>query len=330
MLHNRGVGDQIHYLDDFLYLGPPGGTTCAQALCQALDTCQEFCVPVAAEKVEGPATFLTFLGIQIDTHALELSLPQAKLERVAAAVARWSQSKVVSKWDLQSLIGLLSHAVTVVPPGRMFIRHLIDTVRAGKRPHHQLRLNAECRSDVMWWATFLHHCNGRSLMPQPSPSMTITCDASGSWGCGAWSSDDRWLQVQWPTDWEGGHIAAKEMVPVVITVAIWGRHWCGHTVLSRSDNMAVVAALKTGSAKDQPGLLMHLLWCLHFFAAKVQIAMAVDHIPGEINIAANAISRNYTEITSHTPQCQGPLAKVPSALLDMLLLSRPDWTSPSW
>ena len=94
--------------------------------------------------------------------------------------------------------------------------------------------------------------------------------------------------------------------------------------------MAVVAALRTGSARDQPGLLMHLLRCLHFFAAKAQIAMAAEHIPGEFNIAADAISRNYTKIMSLTPQCQGPPAKVPSALLDMLLLSRPDWTSPSW
>ena len=134
VLHDRGVSDQMHYLDDFLFLGLPGDTTCAQALYQALDTCRELGVPVAAEKVEGPATCLTFLGIQIDTHALELSLPQAKLERVAAAVARWSQSKVVSKRDLQSLIWLLSHAATVVPPGRSFIRRLIDTVRAGNIP----------------------------------------------------------------------------------------------------------------------------------------------------------------------------------------------------
>ena len=61
VLHDRGVGDQMHYPDDFLFLGPPGDTTCAQALCQALDTCQELGVPVAAEKVEGPATCLTFL-----------------------------------------------------------------------------------------------------------------------------------------------------------------------------------------------------------------------------------------------------------------------------
>ena len=58
--------------------------------------------------------------------------------------------------------------------------------------------------------------------------------------------------------------------------------------------------------------------------------MAADHIPGEINIAADTIPRNYTENMSLIPQCQGPLAKVPSALLDMLLLSRPDWTLPSW
>ena len=238
VLHDRDVHDQMHYLDDFLFLGPPGDTTCAQALCQALNTCQELGVAVT-EKVEGPAMHLTFLGIQIDMHALELSLAQAKLEWVAVVVARWCQSTVTSKWDLQSLIGLLNHAATAVSQGCTFIRRLIDTVQAGKCPHHQLRLNTKCRLDLMWWATFLPHWNGRLLMPQPSPSMTITCDASGSWGCGAWLTDDLWLQLQWPAEWEGVHIAAKERVLVVIAVAIWGRHWCGCTVLCTSDNMAV-------------------------------------------------------------------------------------------
>ena len=30
----------IHYLDDFLFMGPPGSTKCRQALQQALGTCQ--------------------------------------------------------------------------------------------------------------------------------------------------------------------------------------------------------------------------------------------------------------------------------------------------
>jgi hypothetical protein len=75
ILQARGVAWQLHYLDDFLLMGPPGHAACATALETALDTCRQLGVPVAAHKTEGPATQLTFLGIQVATHAMSLSLP---------------------------------------------------------------------------------------------------------------------------------------------------------------------------------------------------------------------------------------------------------------
>jgi hypothetical protein len=75
----RGAAWQLHYLDDFLLMGPPGQADCATALETAYDTCRQLGVPVAAHKTEGPATQLTFLGIQVDTHAMSLSLPRDKL-----------------------------------------------------------------------------------------------------------------------------------------------------------------------------------------------------------------------------------------------------------
>lgn len=32
VLHARGVAWQLHYLDDFLFMGPPGSASCARAL----------------------------------------------------------------------------------------------------------------------------------------------------------------------------------------------------------------------------------------------------------------------------------------------------------
>ena len=75
ILQARGVTHQLHYLDDFLLLGPPGTSTCAQALQCTLDTCLELGVPVATHKTEGPSCQLTFLGIQIDTSKMELAPP---------------------------------------------------------------------------------------------------------------------------------------------------------------------------------------------------------------------------------------------------------------
>ena len=62
-LHCNGVQWHLHYLDDFLFVGPPGEPICAWALKRALDTCQELGMPVAFNKVEGPSSRLTFLGI---------------------------------------------------------------------------------------------------------------------------------------------------------------------------------------------------------------------------------------------------------------------------
>ena len=142
ILQARGVTHQLHYLDDFLLLGPPGTSTCARALQCTLDTCQQLGV------TEGPSYQLTFLGIQIDTSKMELSLPPDKLARISATVCEWRGKKAATKRQLQSLIGTLSHAATVVIPGRAFLRRMIDTMKIPKCQHHHVRLNQEFQSDL--------------------------------------------------------------------------------------------------------------------------------------------------------------------------------------
>ena len=72
----------------------------------------------------------------------------------------------------------------------------------------------------------------------------VHTDASGSFGCGALSSDTRWFQVQWPESWGDVDISVKEMVPIVIAAAVWGGSWHRHRVFFHSDNAAVVAIIQ--------------------------------------------------------------------------------------
>jgi hypothetical protein len=57
---HKGISPQLHYLDDFLFLGSPQDIARATALQQALDMCEHLGVPVAAHKTKGPATQLPF------------------------------------------------------------------------------------------------------------------------------------------------------------------------------------------------------------------------------------------------------------------------------
>ena len=53
---------------------------------------------------------------------------------------------------------------------------------------------------------------------------------------------------------------AKEMVPIVLGCAVWGCELAKHLVCMQRDNFSIVAAIKTGAARDNT--VMHLLRCL--------------------------------------------------------------------
>lgn len=57
----------MHYLDDFLFVGKSGTTHCEILLNGFKTLCSELGVPLAHEKTEGPATRITFLGVELDS-----------------------------------------------------------------------------------------------------------------------------------------------------------------------------------------------------------------------------------------------------------------------
>ena len=138
-----------------------------------------------------------------------------------------------------------------------------------------------------------------------------------------------WFQLQWSQSWQPQRIAAKEMVPVVIAVAIWGPRWSGSAIQAFTDNIAVVCALSAGTARDP--LLMHLLRCLHFFTAHFRIVICAQHIAGVLNTAADALSRDKRDVfLSCLPQAAPKPVAVPEPLVDMLVHNQPDWTASRW
>ena len=79
VMEQRGVSFVIHYLDDFLTSGAPNSDECDHNFQVMLQIFKELGVPFSLAKCEGPATILTFLGIEIDTVKQELRLPAEKL-----------------------------------------------------------------------------------------------------------------------------------------------------------------------------------------------------------------------------------------------------------
>ncbi len=330
-LIQSGVSTLLHYLDDFFFCSPSHSNGCEKALATAIPLCKSLGLPVSPHKVVGPATTLTFLGIIIDSEKQELRLPKEKLARINTLLQSFLNRRCATKQELQSLIGHLNHAARVVKPGRSFLRELINTRTIPKHSYHKVRLNSQCRADIAWWAQFCHKWNGVSFFPNMPKGHTLISDASGSWGCGAFIEQSRqWFQLKWSMPWINRDIAVKELVPIIIAAAIWGKYWSNSTVTFLSDNMAVVHSLKKGSAKDPH--LSHLLRCLFFLEAHFRFEHRADHIPGKLNVAADALSRNdVTTFFSLAPQVHHPLgSKVPPSLVELLDNQGLNWIFPRW
>ena len=97
----------------------------------------------------------------------------------------------------------------------------------------------------------------------------------------------------------------------------------------RCDNTAVVACINKETSKERE--VMHLLRCLVFIAARNQFQLHAIHLPGTENRAADALSRDQlTVFRSMVPQAAREQAVIPPELLDLLLVTKPDWTTWQW
>ena len=224
---------------------------------------------MAVNKIEGPATTITFLGIQIDTISFELRLTVEKLEYIGRLARSWRTRRSGRSKDFDSLLGHLSHAATVIRQGRTFLRSLYDIQAATTSPYHHVHLNTPARADLLWWDHFLHQWNGSMFYHQPPvPTAHIYTDASGSYGAGGVWTPLSFFQVQWPLSWNTVDIVTKELVPVVMAAALWGMHWYRSHVCFHVDNEAVVAILQRRSGRSPT--VQHLLQCFFFYEAFYQ------------------------------------------------------------
>ena len=159
-----------------------------------------------------------------------------------------------------------------------------------------MRLSIPAQADTLWWFMFVDQWNSISLLWDSglqAPTVKVHSDASGTWGCGAYSQS-KWFQMRWTARLAPLSIAVKELIPLVISAATLGRKWGGQIVEFLVDNSAVVDVLNATFSSDCH--LMHLIRLLVFFASKFKFWFVSLHIKGTRNVAADALSRDYMSV----------------------------------
>lgn len=320
LVHNYGVEFLRHYLDDFLTLGPPASPVCQNNLSTCVQLCERLGLPLHPGKLEGPATCLTILGIELDSVKLQARLPANKRERIIALLDDWSVRRCCRRQELESLIGHLHHACKVAPQGRTFLRRMINLLCAFRRDDHPIRLNQEFFRDLTWWRELFRTWDGLSFFCLPTwaplPDFQVSSDAAGGLGYGAiWNS--QWFYGVWSAAQSPLSIAYKELFPIVVAAALWGHQWVSRRVEFLCDNEAVVAVLKSGTSRDQQ--LMLLLRHLSLLAIRHSFAFTASSVPGKANPVADALSRfQFQRFRCLAPHADPAPCQVPASLLAAL------------
>ena len=289
----------IHYLDDFLNVSPPDMALAQLQKSLFLDTFDYLNVPVASEKVEGPSTVLTFLGLELDTEALEIRLPEDKLTALSATVAQLVRCSRIRKRELASVLGHLSFASRAVPAGRTFLRRLYDLERATQSmpPYQMLKIPASAMADLLWWNDALSSWTGKSFFLfkdwTPAADLQLQTDASGTHGYGAYFSG-RWLRGDWTAQDEGESIEYKELYAIVVACATWGPEWSRRRIRFQCDNQAVVDCMRSGTSRSPS--IMRLIRALYLLCVEHDFLVSAVHIPGIANTIADALSRGLLQV----------------------------------
>ena len=79
---------------------------------------------------------------------MEARLPADKLAKIRLLLNNYLSRSKLSLVKIQSLVGLLNFACSVVVPGRCFLRRLIEITRGLRKPHHRERVTTSAKADM--------------------------------------------------------------------------------------------------------------------------------------------------------------------------------------
>ena len=289
MMRRRGFDCIVVYLDDFLVVAKTL-EECSKIQAILIDLLRKLGFQINWKKVEGPATCLTFLGVEIDTVAGTLQLPERKLNELKEVLQSFTRRKRASRKQLQSLAGKLNWACQVIRGGRTFLRRIIDSYVGGGDAGGKRRLSREFYADVRWWLEALQRFHGKAVFPHAKPIVDAHVDSSKQ-AAGLFFRGD-WQYVDWSRDWpimSDLHINYKEVLSIALSLKRWAHLWRNSKVIVYTDSQVARAIINRGSC-HHPGV-MTVLRQLFWITVDMNIELQAVFIPGKTNDIPDAISR---------------------------------------
>ncbi len=293
----REVGVRIlNYLDDWLILAQSRGQLCGHRDL-VLRHLSQLGLRVNWEKSKlSPAQRISFLGVELDSVSMTARLTEERAQSVLNCLSSFGGRTVVPLKQFQRLLGHMASAAAVTPLGLLHMRPLQHWLHsrvprwAWRRGALRVNITQECRRSFSPW-TDLAFLRAGVPLEQVSRHVVVTTDASSTgWGaiCNGQAASGLWTgpRLLW-------HINCLELLAVHLALRQFRPLLLGKHVLVRTDNTVAVSYInRMGGIRSRrmSQLARHLLLWSH---TRLKSLRAV-HIPGVLNRAADALSRQLT------------------------------------
>lgn len=287
-----------HYLDDFIFCGAHGTGNCQHLLSTFHQVCVQLGVPINDGKSTDPSTVIVFLGLEIDSSQMLIRIPQHKIAELKSLILLYITRKKITLRDLQSLAGKFCFFGQAIRSSRAFLRRFYDAMSGIKHEFHKIRITEGMREDFRMWLFFLTSFSGVCYIPEnawlENEHLQLFTDSAGraDLGGGCYLNGN-WAFFPWPLDWSKHEVMKDitflEMVPVLLSLYLWGPELKNKKIILRIDNEALVAIINKQSAKSKR--VMHILRHFVLRCMRHNILFKAVHIRTKLNNIADSISR---------------------------------------
>lgn len=240
-----------------------------------------------------PNTTLEFLGFNLDSNNMIVSLTDDKLDRFRN-FAQWLLKRKSPKIrDCAKMIGIMTAYSAGVDYGAAHIKNLekIKNIALAKNQGNfeaRMRLNIPAKGNIFWW---LDNINNTRKIRYDSQCQVLYTDASTKgWGA---TCDDLETGGRWDVEEKEDHINVLELKAIYFGLKCL---WDGHSEIIKvyTDNTTALAYVnkKGGVRSDQCNEVAQDIWA---WCENNELMIAATHIPGVENIAADFRSRNFSD-----------------------------------
>ena len=191
------------YLDDFLFLAATveeavKNTQLVVTLLQSLG----FTINLKKSLVI-PTQVITFLGFQIDSMGMMISLPAEKANKILDCCHHLLVSQSITLQNLASLIGLLESSRPAIWRAPLHFRHLQSDLIRGLQMNQEsydalITLSLNARVQLAWWLKHTLNANGSPVHLPPADMIIMTDASKKGWGAvhPFLQTNGRWSQME--------------------------------------------------------------------------------------------------------------------------------------